>query len=433
MHLERVENPLRERVEHGVHPTGMHVTLAPKEGYSRAYGVLTVHFGSVDRRFVDPETGEEVEVPDGVAHFLEHKMFEDEQGDVSDRFSALGAHSNAATGFTTTSYLFSTTRNVGECVDLLLDFVQEPYFTDELVEKERGIIGQEIRMYDDDPSWRVYFALLQCLYAEHPVRINIAGSEESIARITPEILLRCHRAFYRPGNMSFCLVGAFDPSDVLGRIERDLAGRPAGRGGLHQREPSDLERVRSHEAIVRMDVGRPKLLVGFKDRHVGGSGLDVLRREVTTQILLDLAFGPASPEFERLYERGLIDDSFGTEYTAERDFGFAVIGGDTDDPDALHREILSVAQRAAKTPPDGEDLERIRRKYLGRFTQGFESLEVEAHALVTAPLRGIDPFASLELLKAVSPEDCSRRARELFDDRFCARSVVLPLGVPQRA
>lgn len=427
MNLQPIENALGEEVLAGTHESGLRVVVVRKPGFSRTFGVFTTNYGSIDDRFVDPKTGAAMHVPDGVAHFLEHKMFEDERGDVSDRFSALGAMSNAFTSFTNTSYLFSTSSHELECLDLLLDFVQEPYFTPELVKKEQGIIGQEIRMYDDDPSWRLYFGLLQALFSEHPVRINIAGTEESIARIDPDVLFACHRAFYRPANMVLTLVGAIDPDAATARIDADLALRRDTWGGTaHRRKPFHDAAIRARAATLSMDVARSKLLLGFKEHELSTEGLAVERREIATNLVLELLFGRSSRTYERLYAQGLVDESFSAQYSGEFDFGFAAIGGDTDEPDRLEQELLRATEEFARSGPDRADLDRIRRMSVGRFAGQFNSTESVALGFASASMRDLTPFDSLQLLRAITPDEVHARGKALLDASRCARSVLEP-------
>jgi predicted Zn-dependent peptidase len=250
--LNPIANPVDETILRGTTDSGLAVLVNPRPDYVRTFAALGVNFGSVDR--VGGADGQPV--PEGLAHFLEHKLFEDADGDVSDRFAKWGADVNAMTGFTGTTYVVSTVEQALPCLDLLLDFVQEPWFTDELVEKEQGIIAQEIRMYDDDPEWRIFFGLLTCLYQSHPVRDNIAGSVESIAKIDAATLRRCYDMFYHPTNMCLAISGPVDPAEVMDRVERDQADRnPDGRV-RHERVPVD-EPVTARALVSRNDCSWP--------------------------------------------------------------------------------------------------------------------------------------------------------------------------------
>ena len=425
-HLQRIENQVGEDIFGLTLLSGLRVTLVPKRGYSKTFGAFATNFGSADNGFVDPKSGERVTVPDGVAHFLEHKLFEDEQGDVSDRFSALGASCNASTSFTITSYIFSATRNVEACVDLLLQFVQKPHFTAELVQKEQGIIAQEIRMYDDDPSWRIFFNLLGVLYRSHPVRISIAGTEQSIAEIDPVVLHTCYQAFYRPGNMALTLVGKLDPEELAERITRDQAGRDSLPGGQASRTPVDDGPIREAEVCQAMDVALPKLLIGYKDRIQPGSGRDTARRDLLSGIALDLMFGRSSEAHERLYAEGIIDDSFAADYTTDVDFGFAMLGGDCEEPDKLEQRLLAEIDRFLCDGCHQADFQRVRNKLQGKFVSMFDSLEGTAHAFCSGTFRGVRPFDLLEILDEIGPEQVRERAREMLDDSLRARSLVVP-------
>ncbi len=422
MKLTPLENRVDERVLVGTHPTGMRVHLIVKPEHEKTFGVLATNFGSIDHR-VESASGVVEEVPDGVAHFLEHKMFEDEEGDVSDRFAALGASTNASTGFTTTSYIFSATRHVGECLDLLLDFVLKPYFTDELVAKEQGIIAQEIRMYDDDPSWRIFFNLLQALYRNHPVRVNITGSEESIGRIDPRVLHACHRAFYRPANMNLTLVGGFDVDDVSRRIDLDLSGRTAGGPGA-RRTLRDDEPVRATEVEEVMDVARPKLVLGYRDAAVLDHGIDLLRREILSNLVVDLLFGRASETHEELYASGLIDDTFAAEYSGDETFGFVSAGGDTDEPERLEEALGLAVEGFVGREPSAEEFERVRNRIYGRFVSQFDSIAATAYAFSNAAFQAVTPFDLIGLVERLRPADVATRAREMFDPSLRARSII---------
>src|SRR5262245_51881178 len=259
MPLERLANDVDEDVRAGTLPSGLTVILNPKPGFTKTFGLFGTNFGSIDNEFVDPLTKVAVRVPDGVPHFLEHKLFEDETGDVSDRFSQAGASSNARTGYTSTSYIFSCTEALETNLELLLDFVQTPHFTTAGVEKEKGIIEQEIRMYRDDPDWRLHMSLLEALYRQHPVRLDIAGSVESIRQITPEVLAASYRAYYRPGNMVLAVVGAMDADRIEAQISRNLAERETVSGGPNvRRRIAEPNLLMAPKVTGQMVVARPK-------------------------------------------------------------------------------------------------------------------------------------------------------------------------------
>ncbi len=427
MKLDPVPNPLGETILRGTAASGLTVLVAPRPEFERTFAALGTNFGSVDR--VSGATGQPV--PEGLAHFLEHKLFEDKDGDVSDRFSTLGASTNAMTGFCGTTYIASAVEDPAASLDLLLDFVQDPWFTDALVAKEQGIIGQEIRMYDDDPDWRLFFGLLTCLYARHPVRDNIAGSVESIAAIDAATLRRCYDLFYHPRNLCLSVAGRLDPSEVAALVEADQAGRPVDLLPAHVRGPVDEPGAVSAERFdVELPVARPRVLLGIKEAVLGGSGLEVTRRELSTRILVDMLFGRSSAAFERLYEDGLIDESFAASHSAESSFGFTTIGGDTDDPERLERELRAVLDRALTTGLDRTAFGRVRRKLHGSMLQGLDSPENVAYSLLSDHFRGVQPFVALPLVDALRIEDLELRLREHVRQDALAVAVVRPSPSP---
>ncbi|NLA10557.1 MAG: insulinase family protein [Firmicutes bacterium] len=407
---------------------GLQLYVLPKAGYENKYAAFSTNFGSIDNHFQVDGSGETVKLPEGVAHFLEHKLFEDERGNVFDRFAAYGASSNAFTTFTHTTYLFSTTDHFSECLELLLDFVQEPYFTDDSVSKEQGIIAQEIRMYEDNPGWRVFFDLLQSLYRNHPVREDIAGTVESISRITPDLLYRCYRRFYHPGNMALFVVGDLDPDEIWRQVEANLARRNYQESGeiirLYPEEPEAVTRPRISREMV---VSEPLFNLGFKDPAVTGfNGDALLRRESAAEILLDIIFGPSEPLFNELYEDALIDDRFDAGYTAELSYGYALIGGTTRDPERLYERIMSAVEGAKQNGLSSEAFERHRRDRLGRFMRRFNSLEFVAHNYLAYRFRGTDLFNYPAVLQQIGLAEIEALLEEILNPARHAVSIIHP-------
>ena len=425
--LEAVPNTIGETLLKGVLPHGLTLYLNPRPEFSRSFGMLATHYGSLDSRLPAAGGAPGEAVPEGIAHFLEHKLFEDQQGDVSLRFSALGASCNAGTEFAKTSYHFSTAEKVEENLETLIRFVYDPWFTAESVAKEQGIIEQEIRMYDDDPDWVVFFNLLESLYHFHPVRINIAGTVQTIRRITPELLHRCHTAFYHPANMVLVLGGAFDAERCAALADRTLASMKIGVGSAWSRpaigEPPTVARRRSEREFA---VARPQLALGFKDLDLPKSPRDFLRRDLTTRLLLDVLFSPSSPHHQRLYEAGLIDDAFDASYSGEDDFGFTIIGAETDDPDRLVAELFVLLRDAAAKGIPEADFTLARNRFLGRFVRAFNSAESLAGALVTCHFRKV----ALDDLTGVAMElimaDLSRRFVAHLREEQSAVSILRP-------
>jgi predicted Zn-dependent peptidase len=423
--LTEIPNALGETILGGTAPSGLRVLVNPRPGWSRTFAALATNFGSVDR--VDDASGQPV--PEGLAHFLEHKLFEDRDGDVSDRFAALGASTNAMTGFVSTTYITSTVEQPGKCLDLLLDFVQDPWFTDALVAKEQGIIAQEIRMYDDDPDWRAFFGLLDCLYERHPVKDNIAGSVQSIADIDAATLRRCYELFYHPRNLFLVVSGALPVDEIVSRVLADQASRPADERPAHERgAPPEPATRRAERVELALPVSRPRLLLGIKDGVLGGDGRDVSRRELCTRVLLDLLFGSSSSTYERLYSSGLVDETFSASHTADASFGFSTLGGDTDDPERLLAELRGVFERARREGVDRAAFRRVQHKLLGGLLRGLDSPEQTAYLLLGESMRGLLPFEELELLSTITPEQLDARLAELWREDAVAVSIVRPLA-----
>lgn len=405
-------------------PNGLTVHLVPKRGFSKTYAVFTTRYGSIDSHF-KTIGGEEVTVPDGIAHFLEHKMFDKKDRDVFREFSQNGASYNAFTSFTRTAYLFSSTDNIEKNLHLLLDFVQEPYFSDQSVEKEKGIIGQEITMYDDNPDWVVYMNLLKAMYQEYPVKKEIAGTIESISHITKETLYQCYETFYHPANMLLLVVGSFDPQEVI-QLVRDNQSKktfpPAPKiERIFPQEPSALAKQNVEQHLA---VGLPKCLIGFKEAKNGLSGNDLLKRELTTKLLLEILFGASSPAYQAMYDQGIITDSFDFDYSTERDYAYSIIGGDAPDPEKLVSSIQQVINDALQTGINTEAFERSKRKKIGHFIRACNSVEYIANQFTSYTFNGTDLFSVLPVLESITREEVEQRLREHLRDEQMAVSIV---------
>lgn len=424
-----IENKLlKESLWRSSVSSGLELFVLPKDGYRKNYAVIATRFGSIDSRYRIEGSPEIQQLPDGVAHFLEHKLFEDERGNVFDRFAALGASANAFTSFTNTSYLFSCTDRFEENLELLLDFVQEPYFTLESVQKEQGIIGQEIKMYQDHPGWRLFFNLLEALYVAHPVRNDIAGTVESIARINPELLYRCYRTYYHPSNMSLFVVGDLDPHRVWQLVEDNVARRGyQPMGEIERFYPEEPSRINEQRAIQEMVVSEPMINIGFKDPAAGNlHGEQLFRREVAMDLLLDIIFGQSEPLFNELYQEGLINDQFDAAYTAEQSYAYTLIGGETRDPEKLYRRVLEAIGEFRQKKLTGEQFERHRRSQLGGFIRQFNSLEYIANNFLSYHFRGVDFFSFPAVLQQVTLEEVNALLIDLLALERHAVSVITP-------
>ncbi|ETT52235.1 EF-P 5-aminopentanol modification-associated protein YfmH [Paenibacillus sp. FSL H7-689] len=418
---------LQETLYYEVMDNGLHVYILPKPGFQKTYATFATKYGSVDNHF-QVEGQEEVKVPDGIAHFLEHKMFEEPTGDIFATFASHGASANAFTSFDQTVYLFSATEYVNGNIQTLVNFVQNPYFTDQNVEKEKGIIGQEIDMYADNPDWRVYFGLIEAMYQKHPVHIDIAGTVESIRTITKEMLYECYNTFYHPSNMLLFVVGGVDPQEVIDMVRSNQEQKDYKPQGSIQRffEP-EPEQVGEARREAKLAVSLPKCLFGFKETDVGLTGEQLLRRDMTTQLMMDLLFGSSTRLFQKLYDEDLISDSFGHEYNSSPQYAFSAIGGDTKDPDQLLARIREEVDAIVEKGFDSTDFERARKKKIGGYLRMLNSPENIAHEFTRQQFRGGDFFNMLPLYESITLEDVNLRLREHIRwDHLAVSLVVSP-------
>jgi len=423
----RLHDPtLDETVHKAVLRSGLTVYVVRKPMFTRSYATIGMRYGSIDTRLGRDRSGRPI--PDGTAHFLEHKMFETHDGgDAFDRFASLGASANAFTSFTHTQYLFGTSSNYVRNLETLFDLVLDLHVDDANVEKEKGIIGQEIAMYDDDPDWRLYYGALQALYRKHPVRIDIAGTADSIAPITPELLREVHRTYYHPRNMVLAAVSPEPVETTLRVAEERLAGRRFGPAPqARPQAPKESRRAAQPSFELKLSVTRPRLVVAFKDVAPRRGGRSLLRREIASAIVLDSLFGNSGSIYLSLYEQGLIDESFFSYYTADHSFAFALLGGETDDAAVLRRALDRELARARRDGIPKESFERVRNKELGGFARAFNSPQSIAHVLAANYFRGTTIRDYRELLLAVTRAEVDRRLQEIFDPAGRTYGVVHP-------
>ncbi|AGX03938.1 MULTISPECIES: EF-P 5-aminopentanol modification-associated protein YfmH [Bacillaceae] len=422
-----VFDQLKEKLYYEKMANGLDVYILPKQGFNKTYATFTTKYGSVDNHFVPLGQEEFVKVPDGIAHFLEHKLFEKEDGDVFQQFSKQGASANAFTSFTRTAYLFSSTSDVERNLETLIDFVQDPYFTEKTVEKEKGIIGQEITMYDDNPDWRLYFGLIQNMYQNHPVKIDIAGTVESISHITKDLLYECYNTFYHPSNMLLFVTGPVDPEAIMGQIrsnqeKKEYSDQPA----IERRFEQEMTGVAEKKQVLKMNVQSSKCLLGVKALNVKQEGAEMLKNELTLNVMLDILFGKSSKNYETLYREGLIDETFSYDYTQEQGFGFAMLGGDTSDPDQLAGTLRSMLLEA-KTGDvfSQEALDRTKKKKIGAFLRSVNSPEYIANQFTRYAFNEMDLFEVVPEIEKISLEQLKETANVfLSEDRFTVCQVV---------
>ncbi len=424
--IKTYNNALDETVYSGTHKSGLKVIVIKKKGFSKSYATFSTKYGSVNNEFVVPGENETTKVIDGIAHFLEHKVFEQPDGsNAFNEFSKYGASANAFTSFGITNYLFSATSHFYENLEILLDFVQTPYFTEENVEKEKGIIAQEIRMYEDDADQTLFYNCLKGMYKNHPVRVNIAGSVEEIMKTTPELLYKCYNTFYHPSNMALICVGDIDEEKV-GEMVEELVKTENNAGDITQIFPNEDSQVNEKRIEASFDIPKPMFMLGIKDREVGGTGDEMLEREILTSAVLSILFGRSSEFYEELYNKGFINKTFGSFYEYEESCAYAAFTGETTHIDEVEQKIYETFENAEKNGLDEKDFERTKKVMLGRFYALLDNVENFGNEYVFAYHRGIDLLKYAEICKKVTVGQANERLRKLFDKEACSMSIVLP-------
>lgn len=417
---------IKEVVHVYEHSSGLKAFVIPKKGYLKKHATFSVHYGSVDNQFIPPGKEDVLSVPNGVAHFLEHKLFEQEDGDAMTKFSELGASCNAYTNFNQTGYLFSCTDKFNENLELLLNFVQNPYITEKSVEKERGIIAQEIKMYEDNHNWVAFFNLLEALFVVHPVRINIAGSVGSINKIDRRILYECYNTFYHPSNMAVVVVGDVAENEVFSQIDQRV--RVSGiKPEIKRIFESETENINKDYIERRLHVSLPFFQMGFKDDISKIEGSRLLKHEIAMRILLEMIFGKSSDIYNRLYNEGLINHSFGFESSIEQNYGFSVFGGESNDPMKVRDIILHEIGNLHKTGLNKVSYERIKKAINGKNIKLLNSVEGIAAVFLDSYFKGYNFFDYYEHYDKLTYIDLQESFSRHFNMARYALSVVNPM------
>ena len=400
---------------------GLTVMLVPKKTTNKKYVIWGTHFGSVDNHFIVPQTKEEVYVPDGVAHYLEHKMFEQENGKNSlDVLMSLGVDANAYTTNNHTAYLFETTEHFMEALDELMDYVQHPYFTDENVEKERGIIGQEIGMYDDDPGWQLYMNALDCMYNQNAVKIDIAGTVESISKIDKDVLYKCYNTFYHPSNMVLVACGNFEPEEMLKEIKNRLVNKQT-QADIKRIYPEEDEPIHIKYKETQMDVSKPIFAVGFKDKIV--SEEERVKRHIAIEILMNMFIGKSSNLYQKLYEEGALLAQPDLDYEFSDCYAHVMISGQSNNPSKVHEELLKEIQKQ-KENFDTKHFERIKKKIYGDYVIEYNNVADISRMLLSDYFKGINSLDYIEQYNSITEEFTKQILDEVFDEKKCILSVV---------
>lgn len=410
---------------------GLTVQLLPIANFHKTYAILTTNFGSVDRKYKLSPNDEWQTIPDGIAHFLEHKLFEKENYDAFDLFGEHGADANAFTGFTQTSYLFSTTSQLKENLEVLLDFVQAPYFSAASVAKEQGIIGEEIKMYADNPGNRLYMGMMENLYPHDPMHIDIAGTVESIAQITPETLYAVYQAFYQPSNMTLSVVGALDVEETFSWIKNNQAAKEFISASKPIRypiisDPSGADVIKSR--TISMAVERPKVMVGLRGLSSWSKGRDRLKAKSAIELGLEMLFDDTTDNYLQLYNRGILDDSFSFSFEIERGFHFASFATETDQVQAFIDEMKKVLENAEQLLVAGQDqFEATKRASLGRLIFNLDSPEAIANRFEGALFDQATIYDEIAVLEEITFEDVLSATLNFIKPMCLTAMVINPL------
>lgn len=420
---------LDETLYRDILPNGLTVAVVPRRGFARSVAYFVTGYGSIHNRF--RLEGELYQAPAGVAHYLEHKMFElPGDRDVTAEFAALGASVNAFTSYDMTAYYFTCTQAFDQCLRLLLEFVSTPYFTQESVDRERGIIDQEIGMNLDAPDSVIFDNLMEALYENHPIRVPILGTRESIREITPEILNRCHRAFYSPGNMLLCVIGDVDPESVSDIARQVLGDEKRPVGEKETAWPEEMTPVEA-ETVCAMEVAMPTFSMAFKCESTG-AGSEAIRREMVADLAAEALFGESSELYLRLYEQGLIDSSFGGGFETLEGCAMLCVSGDSNDPRAVREAILQEGERLSREEIGQEEFLRMKRSALGRRIRGLDSMDGTCFRICAYHFSGFDYFRFPEIYRDIRREDIQEFLARVVRRERCALSVIYPLDGEER-
>lgn len=419
--MQITESPeLREKLYEIDHKSGLKVFVMPKENYKSAYAVIGTKYGSIDTCFKRSDKKDFIRVPEGIAHFLEHKLFESEELDAFTRYAETGASANAYTSFDKTCYLFQCTDRFEDSLRILLDFVTHPYFTKETVEKEQRIIGQEITMYYDVPGWMSTFNLLKCLYKNHPVRIDIAGTVESIAQITDKLLYDCYDTFYNLNNMALAVVGNVQPEQVLKICDEVLKkSDDVTVERVFDEEPRDI--VKSYEEY-NLAVSMPVFSFGYKEACT--TPLRTIKETVEMNILLEILAGETSPLYSELFEKGLINTTFSKEYFTGSGYEAVIFEGESTDAAAVAQAIKNQVAKLRKDGIGDEEFESVRRSLYGKEIMSYNVTDDVANGIIGCYFAGYSIFDVVEAFKTVQKEDIEKLLSEKLDEKYSALSVV---------
>lgn len=426
--MQIIENlKVKEKVYIEKLENGLTVKVIPKKGALKKYMIWGTRYGSIDSEFVVPGEKEKTQVPMGVAHFLEHKMFEQENGTNSlDVLTALGVNANAYTTNDHTAYLFECTENFYEAMDELMDYVQHPYFTDENVEKEKGIIGQEIAMYDDYPDWRVYYNSLDAMYQNNPVKLDTAGTVESISKIDKEVLYRCHQTFYHPSNMVLVLCGDFEPEKMVEEVKKRLITNKKA-GEITRIYPEEPEEIAKEKVEQVLEVSQPLYTIGIKDKPennlVDGKNT-MIKKQIAIEILLNLIIGRSSSLYQELYQEGILYEQPSLEYEFSKNYAHVLITGQSSNPEEIYQKFKKEVSKLKEQGIEEKDFLRMRKMIYGGYIREYNDVGDIARMFLADSMKGINSFDYLEEIEGINVEYLKQVLEDVFKEDKMVISIV---------
>ena len=401
---------------------GLTVMIIPKKGIQKKYIIWGTHYGSMDNKFIVPGENEVTEVPEGVAHFLEHKLFEQENGVNSlDRLTSIGVDANAYTTNDHTAYLFECTDHFYEALDEFMDYVQNPYFTDENVEKEKGIISQEIKMDDDYPDWKVYFNALKAMYKQNPIRIEIAGSVESITEIDKEILYKCYNTFYNPSNMCMVVSGDFEPEELLEEIKKRLVKKEAN-GEVKRIFEKEQDEIVKEYIEQDMKVSRPLYTIAIKCKE--SDIKDKVKTSVAIEIILYMLIGKSSELYKELYQTGNISNQPSGYFEYGDNYAHIMISGTCKDPKELYKKFKERVLELKSNGLNDDDYKRISKMIYGDYIKEYNDVSEIARIFLADFMRGINSFEYLDAIDKINIEYLNETLHKYFKEDKMILSVV---------
>lgn len=410
LYIEKLEN-------------GLTIMIIPKENTNKKYITWGTNFGSIDNHFIDPRTKKEVQIPDGVAHFLEHKMFEQSNGTNSlDTLSSIGVEANAYTTNDHTTYLFECNEHFYEALDEFMDYVQNPYYTDENVEKEKGIIAQEIKMYDDHPSWQVYMNAMECMYKNNPIKIDIAGTIESISKITKETLYTCYNTFYTPANMLMVVAGNFKPEELLSQIKKRII-KNENVGEIKRIYPEEPDEINKKQKNVKMDVNNSIFVIGIKDKVLENKE-ELVKQHIAIEILLYMLIGKSSELYQKLYKEGVLIEQPDLDYEFSKQYAHITISGQSNNPEKVNEEFKKEIKKLKENGIETQTFERIKKKIYGGYVTEFDDVSNIARMFMGDYFKGINSFDYIENYNQVTKKFTEKILKEVFDENKMILSIV---------